>query len=82
MKNLLKIPSLLTNQEPQDLKGTDDLEYLGKVVAGSIVAAAVKYGSIGFPEITRPNSCHCSHFIFDQAEPCMQRGEARIGKPS
>ncbi|KAI5337441.1 PREDICTED: LOC110784230 [Prunus dulcis] len=34
----------------------DDLEYLGKVVAGSIVAAAViKYGSIVFPEITRPN---------------------------
>ncbi|BFG24701.1 hypothetical protein CerSpe_109750 [Prunus speciosa] len=34
----------------------DDLEYLGKVVAGSIVAAAViKYGSIVFPEMTRPN---------------------------
>ncbi|XP_021826654.1 uncharacterized protein LOC110767425 [Prunus avium] len=34
----------------------DDLEYLGKVVAGSIVASAViKYGSIVFPEITRPN---------------------------
>ncbi|CAL9010645.1 unnamed protein product [Prunus brigantina] len=34
----------------------DDLEYLGKVVAGSIVAAAViKHGSMVFPEITRPN---------------------------
>ncbi|KAM5578650.1 hypothetical protein ABKV19_008792 [Rosa sericea] len=34
----------------------NDLEYLGKVLAGSIVGGAViKYGSIIFPEITRPN---------------------------
>ncbi|XP_004303289.1 PREDICTED: uncharacterized protein LOC101291641 [Fragaria vesca subsp. vesca] len=34
----------------------NDLEYLGKVLAGSIVGGAViKYGSIVFPEITRPN---------------------------
>ncbi|XP_062022819.1 uncharacterized protein LOC133739111 [Rosa rugosa] len=34
----------------------NDLEYLGKVLAGSIVGGAViKYGSILFPEITRPN---------------------------
>ncbi|PRQ50575.1 hypothetical protein RchiOBHm_Chr2g0134751 [Rosa chinensis] len=33
-----------------------DLEYLGKVLAGSIVGGAViKYGSIVFPEIARPN---------------------------
>ncbi|XP_062021444.1 uncharacterized protein LOC133738017 [Rosa rugosa] len=34
----------------------NDLEYLGKVLAGSIVGGAgIKYGSIVFPEITRPN---------------------------
>lgn len=34
----------------------NDLEYLGKLLAGSIVGGAViKYGSIVFPEITRPN---------------------------
>ncbi|XP_062008090.1 uncharacterized protein LOC133725067 [Rosa rugosa] len=35
---------------------SQDLEYLGKVLAGSIVGGAViKYGSIVFPEMTRPN---------------------------
>ncbi|PRQ50595.1 hypothetical protein RchiOBHm_Chr2g0134971 [Rosa chinensis] len=34
----------------------NDLEYLGMLLAGSIVGGAViKYGSIVFPEITRPN---------------------------
>ncbi|KAM1493381.1 hypothetical protein FF1_025168 [Malus domestica] len=43
----------------------DDLEYLGKVVAGSLVAAAViKYGSIVLPEITRPNIVQALIMIF------------------
>ncbi|XP_062156462.1 uncharacterized protein LOC133864206 isoform X1 [Alnus glutinosa] len=34
----------------------EDLEYLWKLLAGSVVGAAViKYGSIVFPGITRPN---------------------------
>ncbi|GLT75013.1 hypothetical protein SLA2020_467700 [Shorea laevis] len=34
----------------------EDLKYLGKLGAGSVIGAAViKYGSIIFPEITRPN---------------------------
>ncbi|EPS72745.1 hypothetical protein M569_02013, partial [Genlisea aurea] len=34
----------------------EDLEYLAKLAAGSIAgAAAIKYGSIIFPQITRPN---------------------------
>ncbi|KAM6585964.1 hypothetical protein CsatB_012966 [Cannabis sativa] len=34
----------------------EDLAYLGKLATGSIVGAGViKYGSIVFPEITKPN---------------------------
>ncbi|PKI32003.1 hypothetical protein CRG98_047612 [Punica granatum] len=34
----------------------EDLSYLGKLGAGSVAgAAAIKYGSIIFPDITRPN---------------------------
>lgn len=34
----------------------EDLKYLVKLGAGSVAgAAAIKYGSIIFPEITRPN---------------------------
>ncbi|KAI4355761.1 hypothetical protein L6164_004504 [Bauhinia variegata] len=34
----------------------EDLEYASKLVGGSVVgAAAIKYGSALFPEITRPN---------------------------
>ncbi|GMN49989.1 hypothetical protein TIFTF001_019144 [Ficus carica] len=34
----------------------EDLDYLWKLVAGSVVGAAyIKYGSVVFPEITRPN---------------------------
>lgn len=34
----------------------EDLDYLWKLLAGSVVGAAViKYGSIVFPGITRPN---------------------------
>lgn len=41
------------------------MEYLGKVVAGSLVAAAViKYGSIVLPEITRPNIVQALIMIF------------------
>ncbi|WOK91617.1 hypothetical protein Cni_G00308 [Canna indica] len=35
---------------------SDDLSYLGKLTAGSIGgASAIKYGSVLFPGITRPN---------------------------
>lgn len=41
------------------------MEYLGKVVAGSLVGAAViKYGSIVLPEITRPNIVQALIMIF------------------
>lgn len=34
----------------------EDLDYLWKLVAGSVVGAAIiKYGSVVFPEITRPD---------------------------
>ena len=43
----------------------NDLEYLGKLLAGSIVGGAIiKYGSIVFPEITRPNILLALFMIF------------------
>ncbi|KAL3528884.1 hypothetical protein ACH5RR_008206 [Cinchona calisaya] len=44
--------------DPQNsaLLSQEDLNYLVKLGAGSVVgAAAIKYGSVVFPEITRPN---------------------------
>ncbi|XP_031287398.1 uncharacterized protein LOC116146125 [Pistacia vera] len=46
------------NSQPQDQDSSsqEDVNYLWKIGAGSFVGAAViKYGSILFPDITRPN---------------------------
>ncbi|XP_041020038.1 uncharacterized protein LOC121261634 [Juglans microcarpa x Juglans regia] len=44
------------NNKTGAITSQEDLEYLWKLVAGSVVGAAVlKYGSAVFPEITRPN---------------------------
>ena len=43
----------------------EDLNYLWKLGAGSIVgAAAIKYGSVLFPEITRPNILEAMTMVF------------------
>ncbi|KAL5575564.1 hypothetical protein UlMin_017263 [Ulmus minor] len=47
----------------------DDLDYLWKLAAGSIAGAAViKYGSVVFPEITRPN---ITQALFMILAPCV-----------
>uniref|UniRef100_A0A5B6YKN5 Uncharacterized protein n=1 Tax=Davidia involucrata TaxID=16924 RepID=A0A5B6YKN5_DAVIN len=44
------------NDADRAFTSPEDLNYLWKLGAGSVVcAAAIKYGSILFPEITRPN---------------------------
>ncbi|XP_052174795.1 uncharacterized protein LOC127789821 [Diospyros lotus] len=44
------------NESDRAFTSLEDLDYLWKLGAGSIAgAAAIKYGSILFPEITRPN---------------------------
>lgn len=44
------------NSKPGAFIYQEDLEYLWKLVAASVLGAAVvKYGSVLFPEITRPN---------------------------
>ncbi|CAL1377731.1 unnamed protein product [Linum trigynum] len=45
-----------SKMERQEVDGGDDLGYLLKLGAGTFAgAAAIKYGSVVFPEITRPN---------------------------
>ncbi|GMY34085.1 Homoserine O-acetyltransferase [Fagus crenata] len=44
------------NNKSGSFTSQEDLKYLWKLIAGSVVGAAViKYGSVVFPEITRPN---------------------------
>lgn len=51
-----KSPNEGANSNTDDPAPQDDLEFLLKLVAGSFAgAAAIKYGSILVPEITRPN---------------------------
>ncbi|PON90071.1 homoserine O-acetyltransferase [Trema orientale] len=43
----------------------EDLDYLWKLAAGSILGAAIiKYGSVIFPEITRPNLTEALFIVF------------------
>ncbi|PSS17834.1 CDKN2A-interacting protein [Actinidia chinensis var. chinensis] len=54
-----------TNDGDRSFTSQEDLNYLWKLGAGSIVgAAAIKYGSVLFPEITRPNILEAMTMVF------------------